>query len=235
MVAVLEGDTIVLIYEGEKYRIENVSKMPLTDGGNAKFMIANILAASVAAFAWGFTIDQIKNALMTFIPGYEMTPGRLNLFEFKNYKVLVDYAHNTHGFIALKEYLESFKAKRKIGIIAGIGDRRDEDTITLAKIAASMFDHIIVRQEHNLRGKTEDEINALIVKGIKSVKRKVTYDIINDETAAIVHAFDMVKKGDLIVALSDKYDEVIKIINKQLSKETEVTTPISEIVETAVV
>ncbi|MDI1317394.1 cyanophycin synthetase [Flavobacterium sp.] len=232
LVAVLEGDTIVLIYEGEKYRIENVSKIPLTDGGNAKFMIANILAASVAAFAWGFTMDQIKNALLTFIPGYEMTPGRMNLFEFKNYKVLVDYAHNPHGFIALKDYLKSIKAKRRIGIIAGIGDRRDEDTISLAKIAASMFDHIIVRQEHSLRGKTVDQINALVVKGIKASKRNVTYELIAEESEAIVRAFEIVKKGDLIVALSDNYDKVIKVINEHLTKESEMLVSIPDTAET---
>ncbi|UPT71275.1 MAG: cyanophycin synthetase [Flavobacterium sp. JAD_PAG50586_2] len=220
LVAVLENNWVTIIYEGEKYRIENVSKIPLTDGGKAGFMTANVLAATVAAFAWGFTSDQIKKALGSFIPGYETTPGRMNLFKFKNYNVLVDYAHNPHGFIALKEYLESFRSKRTIGMIAGIGDRRDEDTIELAKIAATMFDHIIVRQEHSLRGKTVDEINALVVKGIESANRKVTYDLIPDESEAIEHAFSIVKKGDLIVALSDEYDKVIKIINKHLDEET---------------
>lgn len=220
LVAVLENNWVTIIYEGEKYRIEDVSKIPLTDGGKAGFMTANVLAATVAAFAWGFTSDQIRTALASFIPGYETTPGRMNLFKFKNYNVLVDYAHNPHGFIALKEYLENFSPKRKIGIIAGIGDRRDEDTIQLAKIAASMFDHIIVRQEHSLRGKTVDEINALVVKGIESANRKVTYDLVPDEAEAIEHAFSIIKKGDLLVALSDQYDKVIKVINKHLDEET---------------
>jgi cyanophycin synthetase len=235
LVAVLESDTITIIYEGEKYRIESVSNIPLTDGGKAKFMIANILAASVAAFAWGFTIEQIRNALQTFIPGYEMTPGRLNLFEFKNYKVLVDYAHNPHGFVALKDYLESFKAKRKIGIIAGIGDRRDEDTVALAKIAATMFDHIIVRQEHSLRGRTEEEINALVVKGIESANKKVTYELIADESEAIARAFEIVKKGELIVALSDQYDKVIKVIKEHLDKENVIEMPLPQSPETIAV
>ncbi len=235
LVAVLEDDAIVLIYEGEKYRIDNVSKIPLTDGGNAKFMIANILAASVAAFAWGFTIDQIRNSLVTFIPGYDMTPGRMKLFDFKNYKVLVDYAHNPHGFMALQDYLQSFNAKRRIGIMAGIGDRRDEDTIALAKIAASMFDHIIVRQEHNLRGKTADQINALVVKGIKGSKRNVTYELIDDESEALRRAFEIVRKGDLIIALSDNYTEVIKIIQNQRSKENDLSKPISNSAESVVV
>lgn len=228
LVAVLENNWVTIIYEGEKYRIENVSNIPLTDGGKAGFMTANVLAASVAAFAWGFTSDQIKTALVSFIPSYETTPGRMNLFKFKNYNVLVDYAHNPHGFIALKEYLETFHAKRTIGIIAGIGDRRDEDTIELAKIGASMFDHIIVRQEHSLRGKTIDQINALVVKGIESADRKVTYDLIPDEAEAIEHAFNIVKKGDLIVALSDQYDKVIKIIHQHLDEESVIKMPVKK-------
>lgn len=225
LVAVVEGTYITVIYEGEKYRIEEVANIPLTDNGKAVFMVANILAASVAAFAWGFSADQIREALLTFIPGHQMTPGRMNLFEFKNYKVLVDYAHNPHGLLALKDYLQNFNAKRKIGIIAGIGDRRDEDTIELAKIAGTMFDHIIVRQEHSLRGKTVDEINTLVVKGINSAERNVTYDLIPVEADAIVHAFRIVRAGDLLVALSDGYDAVIKVIKQELDKESAVAIP----------
>ena len=220
LAAVLEAGYITIIYEGEKYRIENVANIPLTAGGKAKFMIANILAASVAAFAWGFSVEQIKQALTTFIPGHEMTPGRMNLFEFKNYTVLVDYAHNPHGLLALNDYLENFKAKRKIGIIAGIGDRRDEDTIELAKIAATMFDHMIIRQERSLRGSTVDEINALMVQGINSSGRNVTYDFVNAEADAIVHAFEIIEPGDILVALSQDFDAVIKVIEKELDKES---------------
>jgi cyanophycin synthetase len=225
LVAVAEGAYITIFYEGEKYQIEEIANIPLTDGGKAKFMVANILAASVAAFAWGFSVEQIKHALLTFIPGHKMTPGRMNLFEFKDFKVMVDYAHNPHGLLALKDYLDSFNVKRKIGIIAGIGDRRDKDTIELAKIAATMFDHIIVRQEHSLRGKTVDEINALIVKGIQSAERNVTYDLVPEEKEAIVHAFKIVKPGDLLVALSDGYDAVIKVIQQELDKETVISMP----------
>ncbi len=232
--AVLEGDYVTIIYEGEKYRIADVADIPLTDGGKIKFMVANVLAASLAAFAWGFSSDQIHSALVSFIPGHEMTPGRLNLFEFKNYKVLVDYAHNPHGLLALKDYLETMNPKRKIGIIAGIGDRRDEDTILLGKIAATMFDHIIVRQEHSLRGRTEKEINDLVVQGITSAGRKTTYDLVPDEKEAIAHAFTIVKPGDLIVALSDGYDEVIKIIEGELDKETVIEMPTESHVTQAV-
>jgi len=225
LVATVEGNYITIIYEGEKYRIEDIENIPLTDGGKAGFMVANILAASVAAFAWGFSSEQIREALLSFIPGHDMTPGRLNFFEFKNFKVLVDYAHNPHGLLALKDYLDNYNFKRKIGIVAGIGDRRDEDTIELARIAATMFDHIIIRQEHSLRGRTEGEINALMVKGIESANTKTTYDLVPLEANAIVHAFTILKPGDLLVALSDGYDAVIKVIEQELDKETTIELP----------
>ena len=45
-----------------------------------------------------FKIEDKKVALETFIPSPIQTPGRMNLFEFNNFKVLLDYAHNPAGF-----------------------------------------------------------------------------------------------------------------------------------------
>ena len=218
--AVVEGNNITIIYEGERYIVENVLNVPVTDKGRAQFMVANVLTASLAAFSWGISTAVIGQALRTFVPDYKMAPGRTNLFEFKNFKVMVDYAHNPHGLRALQDYLQHFKAQRKIGIIAGIGDRKDEDTILLASIAAEMFDHVIVRQEHSLRGRTVDEINRLIIQGLESTNRKITYDLVPDETDAIKHAFAIVQPGDMIVALSDTHKAVVDVITQELEKDS---------------
>ncbi|WP_309640267.1 cyanophycin synthetase [Flavobacterium sp.] len=218
-VAVLENDNITVIKGTNRIIIDHVFNIPLTENGTCRFMIANVLAASLGAYSWGFTQIQIQNALQSFFPSYEQTPGRMNLFEFNDYKILVDYAHNPHGLLAMKDYLLHVTAKRKIGIIAGIGDRRDEDTIELAQIAASMFDHIIVRQEHSLRGRTIEEINNLIVKGIRSVSDLVTYELIPDEAESLDHALSIAQPGDFIVALSDQHKMVVEIINTRLKLE----------------
>jgi cyanophycin synthetase len=52
---------------------------------------------------------------------------------------------------------------------AGIGDRRDEDIRECATIE-NVFDHIIIRQEKYLRGRTEEEIINLILEGPLQVK-----------------------------------------------------------------
>ncbi|AWI26791.1 cyanophycin synthetase [Flavobacterium pallidum] len=211
-VAVLSGNDITIIKGSDRIILDSVFNIPLTENGHCRFMISNVMAAALAAYCYGLTIELIREALHSFTPDYETTPGRMNLFDMGTYKVLVDYAHNPHGLMAMKDYLSHVDASRKIGIIAGIGDRREEDTITLAKIAAGMFDHIIVRQEHSLRGKTVDEINALVVKGIQSAGTKTTYDLIPNEPEAIAFAIRMAAPGDLIVALSDGHREVVDII-----------------------
>ena len=103
-------------------------------------------------------------------------------------------------------------------MIAGVGDRRDEDIIELARIAGSMFQHIVVRQEHGLRGRTLDEINKLMVKGIEDAGLNVTYDLIDNEKEAIRHALNIAQPGDFVVALSEMYNDVIEAIEDFNSK-----------------
>src|SRR5690606_9317454 len=133
-VAVYENGFIT-IKKGEwKIRVERATLVPLTMDGKARFMIANALAATLAAYLQGFKTDDISLSLRTFIPGAAQTPGRMNIFNFRKFKVLIDFAHNPAGYRGIEEFLKSIEATKKIGIIAGVGDRRDEDIRECAKI-----------------------------------------------------------------------------------------------------
>jgi cyanophycin synthetase len=157
--------------------------------------------------------------LETFIPSAALTPGRMNLFNFKEFKVLIDFAHNPAGFLGMEDYLQSVDSTKKIGIIAGTGDRRDQDIRELGTIAARMFDHIIIRQEKFLRGREEQEIVDLLLEGIQSVDKKFTYEIIPKEIDAIKHAISIAEPGAFIVALSDVITNAINIVQEYLDKE----------------
>jgi cyanophycin synthetase len=221
IVAVYENGFIT-IKKGEwKIRVERATHVPLTMGGKAKFMIANVLAATLAAYLQGFKTEDISLSLQTFIPSAAQTPGRMNIFEFKKFKVLIDFAHNPTGYRGIEDFLTSVVATKKIGIIAGVGDRRDEDIKECAMIAARMFDHIIIRQEKHLRGRTEEEIIALIMEGIKASGKKVTTEIIKKEVEAIKHAIDNAQEGSFITALSDVVTNAIEIVQEYLDKESE--------------
>ena len=219
IVAVYENGFIT-IKKGEwKIRVEKATQVPLTLGGKAKFMIANVLAATLAAYLQGFKTEDISLSLQTFIPSAAQTPGRMNIFEFKKFKVLIDFAHNASGYRGVEDFLNSVEATKKIGIIAGVGDRRDEDIKECAKIAGRMFDHIIIRQEKYLRGRTEDEIINLILQGIAESGKNVTHEIIPKEVEAIKHAINNAVEGSFITALSDVVTNAINIVQEYLDKE----------------
>lgn len=221
IVAVYENGFVTIKKGSWKIRIEKANLVPLTMGGKARFMIANVLAAALAAYLWGFKTEDISLSLQTFLPGAAQTPGRMNIFEFRKFKVLIDFAHNPAGYLGIEEFMSSIDASRKIGIIAGVGDRRDEDIIECATIAARIFDHIIIRNEKHLRGREEEEILNLLLQGINSVDKKVTWEVIPKETEALKHAISIAEEHAFIVALSDVISNAIHIVQSYLDKENE--------------
>ncbi|MBK8339506.1 MAG: ATP-grasp domain-containing protein [Flavobacteriales bacterium] len=205
----------VTISKGEwKLRIEKAVNIPITYGGKAVFNIQNVLPAVLAAYVQGVKVEELREALATFVPSAAQTPGRLNLFQFKKFQVVVDYAHNPHGFEALGKFLSKIPDSPKVGVIAGVGDRRDEDTVNLGRLSAQMFDEIIIRQDRNLRGKTDDEIIALMVKGIKEVDPNKPYIIIKKEEAAIRHAISTAKPGSFLTLCSDVVPDALALVLK---------------------
>ena len=210
----------VTICKGEwKMRVMKAEDIPLTYGGKAEFMIQNVLPAILTAHIQGISIEDTKAALETFIPSAAQTPGRLNLFEFKNFTVLLDYAHNPAGMMALKNFTDKIEATYKVGIIAGIGDRRIEDNNAIGKIAAEMYDEVIIRQDKRLRGKTEQELIDMLNAGIKmhDPNKKVT--IIPSEREAIIYAVNHAKKGALIVLSSDVIPEALDLVKELKEQE----------------
>ncbi len=212
----------VTIKKGDwKIRVEKVKNIPITMDGKAKFMISNVLAATLACYLYGFDIEDIAMALKTFIPNPELVPGRLNVFNFKKFKVMIDFAHNPAGYEAIEDYLKNVESTKKIGIISGVGDRRDEDIRECGKIAGRMFDYIIIRNEKHLRGRTEEEINGLVIDGIKSSGKATTYECIPMEIDALKHAMSLAEEGTFITALSDVISNAIEVVQEYQSKDVE--------------
>ena len=211
----------ITIYRGEwKMRVAQAVNVPLTKGGKASFMIQNVLAGVLSCYLHGFSIEDIKVAIETFIPSPSQTPGRLNMFNFNKFDVLLDYAHNPAGLRALHKYVEKLDGHPKIGIVAGVGDRRKQDNFELGQIAAEMFDEIIIRTDRNLRGKDEQELIDEIKAGILDVSPKIPLRIIKKENEAIQHAVENAKEGSLIVVSSDVVPDALNMVMNLKEKET---------------
>jgi cyanophycin synthetase len=175
-------------------------------------MIQNLLPAVLAAYTQGAKIEEIRSALLTFIPSPQTTPGRLNVFKFRHFDVMVDYAHNPAGMRALQAYLLKVDASPKVGVISAAGDRRDNDIRELGRISAEIFDEIIIRQDKNLRGRKDVEIMRLIEEGIREVSSTIPITKINPEKESIRHALETARPGSHITICSDVITEALDLV-----------------------
>jgi cyanophycin synthetase len=221
-IAAIYEDGFITIKSGDwKLRVDKASHIPLTFGGTVNFMIQNVLAATLATYLWGYKPEDIRLSLETFIPSAAHTPGRMNVFRFKTFKVLVDFAHNPDGFRGIKTFLQGQEATKYIGIISATGDRKDEDILETARISAQMFDKIYICQEKYLRGRVQQDLIDLLIKGIKEIDPNKEIIIDNSGASCLKTALENADKGSIITILSNTIDQVITKVSDHLDKELE--------------
>jgi cyanophycin synthetase len=238
MAAVYENGYVSLLKGNWKIRIEKVTEIPLTFGGKAIHNIMNTLPAVLSTYLFrNIKVEDIRLALQTFIPSPVQTPGRLNMFHFKHFQFLVDFAHNPAGLQLLCDFVSRLDGSPKVGIISGTGDRRDDDIRELGRISARYFDEIIIRQDKNLRGRTAENIISLLVQGIDDTRSKeIPLTIIPSEKDAIIYAYENAVPGSLITIMCDVVPDAldfIKGLKEQEDMQSKVISQHPEIASTA--
>jgi cyanophycin synthetase len=216
------GEGIVLRQGRRSTLIAPTSAVPATFGGRARMNVANAMAAAAAALAAGAHVHDIRAGLRSFTTSYEVAPGRLNLFEVDGFRVLVDYCHNAAGMRMLGDFVDRLSeppkggdltARRRIGVIASPGDRRDKDVRELGEVAAGHFDTLLVREDRNLRGRQPGETAELLADGVRAAvargARCRSLDVVPDEMEAAKLALDRANPGDLVVLCADRVDEIV--------------------------
>lgn len=211
LAAVYEHGYLSILRGDWTLRIEEAVHLPMTMGGMAPFMIANALAASLAAFAQGVPIEAIRAGLTSFRASVAQTPGRMNLFNLGGYHALLDYAHNAASYEALGSFVCNWKGQR-IGVVGGPGDRRDEDFVNLGKLAAKIFDRIIVKEDLDRRGRPSGEAAELIRQGILQENPQSDYQVILNEEEAINTGLDRAMPGGLVVILPETVSGALRLI-----------------------
>ncbi|QZZ21807.1 cyanophycin synthetase [Leptothermofonsia sichuanensis E412] len=228
LAAVYENGYLSILKGDWTLRIDQAVNVPLTLAGRAPFMIANALAASLAAFVQGVRIEDIRAALATFSASTQQTPGRMNLVNLGTFHALVDYAHNPHSYEALAGFVKNWPGER-VGVVGAPGDRRDEDFVTLGRLSAQMFDRIIVKEDDDNRGKPRGDVARRICEGIAQVKPDARFEVILDETEAIQAALNSASLNGLVVVLPESVKRAISLIQARLprSQEEEAVQPVS--------
>src|SRR5262249_42449478 len=92
-----------------------------------------------------------------------------------------------------------------ICVLAGPGDRRDEDLREIARIAAKAFDFIFLRRDDDQRGRGHDDVPRLMAEELRAAGYPESQmRIIPDEEQAIDAALAVARRGVWPLISADK-------------------------------
>ena len=183
----INGQMITLYDRGAHLPLLWTHLIPATLEGKALHNVQNAMFAAVMAYALNVKAENIRQGLRTFDATYFQAPGRMNVFDGHAFKVILDYGHNPAAIQAMADLCTKLEVGgRRICVLAGPGDRRDEDIAEMARIAGRAFDFVVLRRDDDLRGRSAEEVprmleKALLADGYPAEKMKV----IPDEQEAI--------------------------------------------------
>ncbi|WP_352419234.1 hypothetical protein [Proteiniborus sp.] len=91
--------------------------------GKKALCIENVLTVASALYGLGTSLEVIREGLRTFKSDINMNPGRFNIFELENVRVMIDYGHNIGGYEFIWNIREiSFADALVSAVVLGIGE-----------------------------------------------------------------------------------------------------------------
>ena len=236
----VNGAMITLYDKGSHLPLMWTHLIPATLEGRALHNVQNAMVAAAMAFSLGIKLDAIRQGLRTFDTTFFQAPGRMNVFNEHPFKVLMDYGHNAHAVGVMADLAKRLDVSgRRVVVLAGPGDRRDEDLVDIAAAVAGKFDHYICRRDDALRGRSGDEVPRIIANALRArdvPEKAIT--IIPDEQEAIDYALRNGRHGDLLLVFADaltrSWKQIIKFRPEGTAPATAQRTPEPAAIEPAI-
>ena len=212
---------LALSHDGIEHDLGEVGAMPLSVGGAARYNIANIAAASLAAHALGIAASTIAGVLARFGARNADNPGRLQRWTLGDVDVLLDYAHNPDGLRGLLDVAAGLRRGGRLGLLLGhAGNRLESDFHALAAVAADAKPERVWLKDIGgdyLRGRASGDVamilrDALLASGMAETDLPVCLD----EAQASREALAWARAGDLLVLPVHELarrDEVVALLD----------------------
>ena len=218
----LEEGWLLACQQREKRRVVPLTEIPATMGGMVRYNVSNALAAMGIAIALGLDDPAIREGLSAFRGDEQDNPGRGNWFRHRveggTIRILVDFAHNEHGMVALADAVRQVPSERIILLMGQAGDRLDKDIADLVKAACTMEpDRLLVAELPGYeRGRAPFAVPALIKR--EAVAAGVTescVEIFSAPKEATAQALERARPGDLLVLLAlTQRTEALSLVHK---------------------
>ena len=213
---VFTEDGAIVAQKGKQIFRIPLANVPLTRQGQIGFQTENVMAAVGAAWAVNVPWDAIAQGLATFISDIQGVPGRFNVFDYKGATLIADYGHNPDAIQALVQAVDNMPAKKRLVVISGAGDRRDQDIRDQTEILGAAFDDVLLYQDACQRGRADGEVLKLLREGLQGAKRTSHVEDIQGEFNAIDQALNRLSEGDLCLILIDQVEEALAYITEKV-------------------
>jgi cyanophycin synthetase len=208
------GNWIIEAMSGGRHMLIKIDSIPATMNGTAEFQIANSLAAIAACRACGLWLQNVSR-LQTFQNNVANNPGRNNLYKVgRGGYALIDYGHNAGAFAAICKMAAGWRDKTVTGIIGVPGDRDDRIIKEAASIAARGFHRIIIKEDHDLRGRAPGEVARLLCETVNREAPDRRCTIVLDEVQAFSDALGEIQENEVVVIFYDKLEPILKVLNE---------------------
>lgn len=210
----VENKNIMITRNGQTDMLIKLEEIPITFDGILECNIENSLAAAAALYSMNIPIDVIRKGLKTFKPDMDSNPGRFNIFDMGEFRVMLDYCHNPAGYNALIKFIQKVGAARLVGVIGMPGDRPDRNIKEAGEICGKVFRKIYIKEDNDLRGRDPGEAAGILYDAvITSGARKENVEIIFSELKALESALLDAEPGDLVVMLYEEFEPAVELIN----------------------
>jgi len=172
---------------------------------------------ALAAIAVGRAVGLSENKIAVGIAAVKMVEGRMEFIdEGQNFKVIVDYAHESMSLNALFETMRFMAPQNKIiSVIGSDGGGRDKNKREeMGGVAGRLCDYVIIT-DVNCYDEDPKEIAEMLAIGARKAGKKdgETLFVIVDREKAIKKAIGLAKMNDE-VAITAKGTEPCIVVDK---------------------
>jgi len=202
----VNGQMITIYDKGAHIPLLWTHLIPATMEGRAMHNVTNAMFAAAMAFSMGMKLETIRQGLRTFDTTFFQAPGRTNVYNEHPFKVILDYGHNAHAVDAMAQLATRLDVTgRRLVVVAGPGDRRDEDIREIARAVAGRFDHYICRRDDSLRGRDGDEVPGMLAATLRECGvPDAAIAVVPEEELAVDTVLRMARAGDLVLVFGDE-------------------------------
>ncbi|MBS6042367.1 MAG: hypothetical protein KIA08_06715 [Clostridium baratii] len=210
---------IVHNLNGIESKIVSLNELEFTHNGASESNVRNVIAAIASIKTINNDINKIVNALKSIKCDLTTNKGRQNILNIKDFKLIIDYGHNSEAFNEVFNIAKSLNPTRITGLITAPGDRTDDHIMELGEIAAKFCDKVIIKEQEDKRGKEDGETAKLLKRGLtnKGFKEENIITLL-EERDAILKALNDAIEGEIIVSFSQFLHLTIPAINEFLSE-----------------